>query len=268
MSCVGVFDSGLGGLTTVKAIQRLLPYQDIIYLGDTARVPYGNRGKDVLTRFALANARHLLSYDIQTLVIACGTISTVALDALIEISPVPVLGVVKPACVQAVNATKSKRVGLIATAATVSSKAYEKEIAKLDSEIKVFSKPCPLFVPLVENGRFNKGDVVIETVASEYLSPLKEADVDTLILGCTHYPILTDVIAGYMGDGVTLISSGEAVAHSYKELYGSAVDGGIQRSGTTRYLVTDGEDKFEELAKIFLQNTTIGLVERVDIDEI
>lgn len=268
MSCVGVFDTGLGGLTTVKEIQRLLPFQNIIYLGDTARVPYGNRGKEVITRFALANARHLLSYNIQTLVIACGTVSTVALDTLADISPVPVLGVVKPACAQAVAATKTKRVGMIATSATVSSKAYEREIAKLDGEIKVFSKPCPLFVPLVENGRFKKGDIVIETVAAEYLAPLKEADIDTLILGCTHYPILADVIADYMGESVKLISAGEAVANAYKELVNGSENNKGLLKGTTRYLVTDSEDKFEELAKIFLQNTTIGLVERVDIDEI
>lgn len=268
MSCVGVFDTGLGGLTTVKAIQRLMPFQDIIYLGDTARVPYGNRGNEVITRFALANARHLLNYNIQTLVIACGTVSTVALDALREISPVPVLGVVKPACVQAVAATKSKRIGLIATTATVSSKAYEREIAKLDSKIEVFGNSCPLFVPLVENGRFNKGDIVIETVAAEYLAPLKKADIDTLILGCTHYPLLMDVIADYMGGGVKLISAGEAVAGAYKELYDSNENNESSKTGITRYLVTDGEDKFEELAKMFLQNTTIGLVERVDIDEI
>jgi glutamate racemase len=261
MSYVGIFDSGLGGLTTVRAIHKLLPNQDIIYLGDTARVPYGNRGKDVIKRFAVANAKKLLGYDIKTLVIACGTVSTVALNELRAISPIPVLGVVEPACVQAVAATKNKRVGLIATKATVASGAYEREIAGLDSNVKVFGNPCPLFVPLVENGRFYRGDIVIEKIAAEYLSPLKEAGTDTLILGCTHYPLLKDIIADYMGGGVTLIDSGEAVAAA---LVGNASG----KNGTTRYLVTDDEDKFRELAKIFLQNTTIGLVERVDIDEI
>lgn len=265
MSSVGVFDSGLGGLTTVRAIQRLLPNQNIIYLGDTARVPYGNRGREVITRFALANARHLLQYDISTLVIACGTVSTVALDALKAISPVPVLGVVEPACAWAVKVTKNKRVGLIATKATAASKAYENEIAKLDRDIKVFSNPCPLFVPLVENGRYKTGDAVIETVAAEYLAPLKEQGVDTLILGCTHYPLLIDVIAEYMGGGVTLIDSGEAVATALESVI-SCKNNTV--SGAARYLVTDDEDKFSELAKIFLRNTTIGLVERVDIEEI
>lgn len=261
MGCVGVFDSGLGGLTTVRTIHNLLPGQDIIYLGDTARVPYGNRGSDVIKKFALANARFLLGYDIETLVIACGTVSTVALDELRAISPVPVLGVVEPACFQAVAATKNKRVGLIATKATVASGAYEREIAGLVENVEVFSKACPLFVPLVENGRFSRGDTVIETVATEYLAPLKAAGVDTLILGCTHYPLLKDIISDCMGGGVTLIDSGEAVAAALGENISGA-------NGTTRYLVTDDEDKFGELAKIFLQNTTIGLVERVDIDEI
>jgi glutamate racemase len=261
MSCIGVFDSGLGGLTTVRAINKHLPGQDIIYLGDTARVPYGNRGESVIKRFALANAKFLLKQDIEALVIACGTVSTVALEELRAISSIPVLGVVEPACAQAVEATKNKRVGLIATKATVASGAYEREIASLDGDVKVFGNPCPLFVPLVENGRINRGDVVIETVAAEYLSPLKAAGVDTLILGCTHYPLLKEIIADYMGESVTLIDVGEAVAASLPE---KETGGG----STTRYLVTDDEDRFGELAKKFLQKTTIGLVERVDIDEI
>ncbi|MCL2081343.1 MAG: glutamate racemase [Oscillospiraceae bacterium] len=267
MGSVGVFDSGLGGLTTVRAIHRLLPFQDIIYLGDTARVPYGNRGCEVIKRFASANARFLLGYKVETLVIACGTVSTVALDELRRLSPVPVLGVVEPACRQAVGATKNKRVGLIATKATAASRAYERTIAGLDADVEVFGNPCPLFVPLVENGRFRAGDAVIETVAAEYLAPLKAAGVDTLILGCTHYPLLKGIISDYMGEGVALIDAGEAVAAA---LAGSAVRAANENrgGGTTRYLVTDDEDKFGELAEIFLQNPTIGLVERVDIGEI
>lgn len=261
---VGVFDSGLGGLTAVRAIQRLLPRQDIIYLGDTARVPYGNRSAEVITKYALANARHLLRYDISALVVACGTVSTVALNALKESSPVPVLGVVGPTCAAAVKASKNKRVGIIGTSATVSSGAYEREIAALDDSVRVFSAACPLLVPLVENGRFQRGDSVAETVVAEYLAPIRDMGVDTLLLGCTHYPLLKDIIADFM-EGATLIDAGESVAGELAELLPQP---DTDRTGSALYLVTDGADSFSRYAEIFLQNPTKGLVQRVDIDGI
>jgi glutamate racemase len=261
---VGVFDSGLGGLTAVRAIQKLMPEQDIIYLGDTARVPYGVRSPEVITKYALANAHLLFSRGIKALVVACGTVSATALDALKEISPVPVLGVVEPTCAAAVKATENGRVGLIGTAATVSSRAYERGIAALNDKIEVFSTACPLFVPLVENGRFKRGDTVAETVTAEYLQPLRQKKIDTLLLGCTHYPLLHEIIFDFMGD-VSLIDAGKSVAASLAELFPPE---DRQKSGSVRYLVTDGVDTFSRHAEMFLQNPTKGLVERVDIEGI
>lgn len=261
---VGVFDSGLGGLTAVRAIRRLMPGQDIIYLGDTARVPYGVRSPEVITKYALANAKLLFDRGIKALVVACGTVSATALDALKEISPVPVFGVVEPTCAAAVKATVNGRVGIIGTAATVSSGAYERGIAALNGKVKVFSAPCPLFVPLVENGRFRRGDRVAETVTAEYLEPMRLKKIDTLILGCTHYPLLHEIIFDFMGD-ISLIDAGQSVAASLAELFPGEPGSG---NGSARYLVTDGVDSFSRHAEMFLQNPTKGLVERVDIEGI
>ena len=203
---IGVFDSGSGGLTAVREIRSILPSENIIYFGDTSRVPYG--GQDV---------HFLRSFDVKALLVACGTVSTNALPVLAAENDIPVLGVVKPSCAAAAAATRNKRVGLIATAASVRSGAYERCLAALDGAIQVYVKACPLFVPLVENGRFRPGDPVIETVAREYLEPLRATGIDTLILGCTHYPLLTEVIAAIMSPGVTLIDSGAAAARVLRQ---------------------------------------------------
>ena len=179
---IGVFDSGSGGLTAVREIRSILPSENIIYFGDTSRVPYGSRSAEILLRFAKQDVRFLRTFDIKALVVACGTVSTTALPQLqAENGDLPMLGVVEPSCRRAAASTRNKRVGLIATAASVRSGAYERTIAGLDGDITVISKACPLFVPLVENGRFRPGDTVIETVAREYLEPLRDTGIDTLI---------------------------------------------------------------------------------------
>ena len=203
---IGVFDSGLGGLTTVRELCRLLPEEDIVYFGDTGRVPYGSRSRETIVKYARQDVAFLRTFDLKTIVIACGTVSTTALDVLAAENPIPVLGVVAPAARAAARATRS--IGLIGTQASIRSGAYERLIRAENPAARVLAQPCPLFVPLVENGRFRPGDVVIETVAAEYLAPLKEAGVDTLVLGCTHYPLLEKVIGAYMGPEVRLINSG------------------------------------------------------------
>ncbi|WP_297197242.1 glutamate racemase [uncultured Flavonifractor sp.] len=263
---IGVFDSGLGGLTTVRELCRLLPGEDIVYFGDTGRVPYGSRSRETIVRYARQDVAFLRTFDLKLIVIACGTVSTTALEVLAQENPIPVLGVVAPAAAAAARATRNDRVGLIGTQASIRSGAYEALIHKEDPAAQVFSQPCPLFVPLVENGRFKPGDVVIETVAAEYLAPLKAAGVDTLVLGCTHYPLLEGVISAQMGPEVTLVNAGAegawAAAARLAELDAlSGRDGG----GTCRYFVSDRQEDFSRLASIFLGWDVTGAVGQVDI---
>lgn len=188
MRPIGVFDSGLGGLTAVASLRRILPEEDLIYFGDTARVPYGGRSKETILKYARQDVRFLRSFDLKAILIACGTVTTTSLPTLQSENDLPLVGVVEPTCRRAAMVTRSKRVGIIATQASIRSGAYEAVLRRLDPEIQVLGQPCPLFVPLVENGRIHPGDVVIETVVWEYLTPLLQAGIDTLILGCTHYP--------------------------------------------------------------------------------
>ena len=196
---IGVFDSGLGGLTAVRELAAQMPNETLIYFGDTGRVPYGGRSRDTIIRYARQDVAFLRTFDLKAVVVACGTVSATALPQLQAEQDIPVFGVVEPTARQAAEETRNQKIGLIATRATIRTGAYERAIARLDPAAAVYPLACPLFVPLVENGRTQPGDVVIETVAAEYLAPLKEAGVDTLVLGCTHYPLLREVIGGFMG---------------------------------------------------------------------
>ena len=211
---IGVFDSGLGGLTAVREMRRLMPSENIIYFGDTSRVPYGGRSPEILLKYARQDVHFLRSFDIKAVLVACGTVSTTALPQLQAENDLPILGVVEPACRKAAAMTRNRRVGLIATAASVRSGAYERTLHRLDETIHVVSRACPLLVPLVENGRYQPGDVVIETVAREYLEPLRQEGLDVLILGCTHYPLLTDIIREIMGPEVSLVNAGAESVHT------------------------------------------------------
>ena len=263
---IGVFDSGLGGLTAVAELQKILPSENIIYFGDTSRVPYGGRSREILLKYARQDVAFLRSIDIKAILVACGTVSTTALPTLREESDLPIMGVVEPACRRAAEITGNRRIGMIATGASVSSGTYERVLRELDADIAVFSRACPLFVPLVENGRFRRGDSVIETVAREYLEPLQAENIDTLILGCTHYPLLTEVIADIMGDGVTLINAG---AEAAREMKCTLTVGGLlaseERQGETVLYASDLSGDFRELAGQFLCED-IPQVLRVDID--
>ena len=257
---IGVFDSGLGGLTAVRRLHALMPQENIIYFGDTGRVPYGTKGRDIVTRYARQDVAFLRQFDLKAIVIACNTVSSVALDLLAAENNIPIIGTVEPACRRAMTMTQTGRVGVIATAATVRSGAYEKYLHKKDGTLDLFTQACPLFVPLVENGRIHRGDIVIETVVKEYLTPLKEADVDTLILGCTHYPLLEEVIGDFMGPEVTLIDSGAEAANLASTQF-EPNDG----QGTTQYFVSDDPQSFDQLAELFLQEQTVVNAELVDI---
>ena len=265
---IGVFDSGLGGLTAVREIRSILPFENIIYFGDTSRVPYGGRSQEILLKYARQDIHFLRSFDIKALLVACGTVSTTALPTLEKESDLPILGVVEPACRQALAVTRNKRVGLIATAASVRSGAYERTIAAMDGGVTVIAQACPLFVPLVENGRYRVGDSVIETVAREYLEPLKATGIDTLILGCTHYPLLTDIIGAIMGPEVTLVSAGEESAFELKRMLKA---GGLRadesRRGEAEFYVSDRPEDFERIASVFLQEDLRHTARRIDIDQ-
>jgi glutamate racemase len=211
---IGVFDSGLGGLTVVKQIIKALPSESIIYLGDTARVPYGTRDRDTITKFALELTKYLIKHDVKYLVVACNTISATCLEEIEELSPVPVIGVIKPAAKLAVETTKNKRVGVIGTRATVHSGAYTREMRKIKDSIEVFAEPCPLFVPIIEEGLMQHQ--IAEIAVAEYLLPYQDNDLDTMILGCTHYPMLRDLIQKKMGSSVKLIDSAKPTAQALK----------------------------------------------------
>ena len=257
---VGVFDSGVGGLTAVRELRKLLPSENIIYFGDSSRVPYGGRSAEILLKYARQDVHFLRSFDIKAILVACGTVSTTCLPVLRQENDLPILGVVEPACRRAMTMTQTGRVGVIGTAATIRSGAYEKYLHKKDGTLDLFTQACPLFVPLVENGRVHRGDVVIETVVKEYLTPLKDAGVDTLILGCTHYPLLEEVIGDFMGPDVTLIDSGAEAAN----LASTQFDPN-EGTGTTQYFVSDDPQGFDQLAELFLQEKVDVGAELVDI---
>ena len=230
-------------------------------------MPYGGRSKETILKYARQDVRFLRSFDLKAILIACGTVTTTSLDTLQAENDLPIVGVVEPTCRRALLVTKTKKVGMIATLASVRSGAYEATLRRLDPTVEVICKPCPLFVPLVENGRFRRGDIVIETVAREYLEPLKDTGIDTLILGCTHYPLLTDIIGDIMGPGVTLVSAGEESAFELKRmLKADGLRADESRQGESEFYVSDRAEDFENIASVFLQENLRHTARRIDID--
>lgn len=263
---IGVFDSGLGGLTAVRELARLLPGEELVYFGDTGRVPYGGRSRETIIRYARQDVAFLSTFQPKAIVVACGTVSTTALDTLRGEWAVPIFGVVEPAARAAAQCTGNGKVGLIGTRATIRSGAYERALASLRPGAQVIARACPLLVPLVENGRYQPGDVVAETVVSEYLSPIRDQGVDTLMLGCTHYPLLKPLIAQYMGPGVTLVDVGEQCARWVAgQLAGRGLLSGREGGGSHRYYVSDDTGDFSVLASAFLGENVGAEVEEIDI---
>lgn len=247
---IGVFDSGLGGLTVIKQLIKHLPHEDVIYFGDTARVPYGIKSKASIVRFSNENTHFLVKHRVKAVVVACNSSSAYALPSLQKNFDIPVVGVIGPGASAAVNATQNKRVGVIATSATVASQAYVKAIQRCDKTVQVFQQACPLFVPVIEEGWNNKP--VAKMIAEEYLKVLTRARIDTLILGCTHYPLIKNVIKKVNRD-VRLVDSAEAVAKEVAALLQkSDLMNASGRPGKQMFFVSDRPQDFERIAKIFL----------------
>ena len=248
---IGVFDSGLGGLTVVKELMRELPLEDIIYYGDTARVPYGTKSREAILRFSKENTQALLKHKVKMVVVACNSSSSHALAALKREFTLPIVGVIHAGAKKAVQTTRNRKIGVIATSATISSEEYTKTIHWYDAGVKVFSQACPLLVPLVEEGWVNK-DITLKIV-QEYLAPLKKAGIDTLILGCTHYPLLKDDFKKVMGKEVTLIDSAKEVALEVKQILGEMQTmHSPGRKAKYRFIATDRPQAFEKIARNFL----------------
>jgi glutamate racemase len=260
---IGVFDSGVGGLTVVRALMERLPFENILYFGDTARVPYGPKSPHVVREYAAQDVDFLVGKDVKMVVIACNTVSSVALDVVQKRAGVPVVGVIAPGAAAAAAATRRRRVGVIGTRATVNSSAYTHALRHLDPEIATFPRECPLFVPLAEEGWVDHPATHI--VAREYLLPLRQEKIDTLILGCTHYPILRDAITAALETGVMLIDSGEATA---LEVLRVLDDRGLRNASTQhphlQFFVSDIPARFGELGERFL-GRTLGRVQRAEI---
>jgi glutamate racemase len=244
---IAVFDSGVGGLTVFREIARALPREPLIYLGDSARVPYGTKSPATIVRYSLEAARYLMTRNVKMFVVACNTATAAALPQLQAQLPIPVVGVVEPGARAAVERT-SGVVGVIATEGTVRSKAYTKAIHALDPDVEVIESAAPLFVPLAEEGWANTH--VAREVAEIYLEPLIDAGIDTLVLGCTHYPILRGTIESVVGDTVHIVDSAETTAQVVKEVLGNSV--GV-RDPQYQFLVTDAEERFRRIAGEFLE---------------
>ena len=263
---IGVFDSGLGGLTTVKELSNILPNEDIIYFGDTGRVPYGTRSDETIIKYVRQDMKFLETHNVKMIIAACGTASSVALKHLKNEFNIPVTGVLSPACRAATLASKNKRIAVLATPGTVNSGEYGKRIRAIDKNAVVFEKACPMFVPLVENGYIDHE--VTRIIASEYIMPLLNDEIDTMILGCTHYPLLTKVISEITENKINLINSGLETAKYAKSLLESAdMLTDKSTSGNSEYYVSDNVERFSYLGGMFLQRTINSGVKKIDIEK-
>ncbi|MFV0528370.1 MAG: glutamate racemase [Lachnospiraceae bacterium] len=264
---IGVFDSGVGGLTVAREIMRNLPSEKIIYFGDTARVPYGSKSKETILRFSRQIIRFLQEEQVKAIVVACNTASAYALEEIQSEIAVPILGVIEPGARTAVAATRNKRVGVIGTQATIGTGIYTKYLQSLDSQIEVVGRACPLFVPLVEEGWLK--DPVTKEVALRYLEDLKRDEIDTLILGCTHYPLLRSVVGEVMGDQVTLVNPAYETAMELKELlrqHDLLNQEPVETDFPYRFYVSDLADQFKKFANSILPYD-VAMTQKIDIEK-
>ncbi|MEG2074270.1 MAG: glutamate racemase [Angelakisella sp.] len=264
---IGVFDSGLGGLTAVKELRRLLPNENIIYFGDTGRVPYGSRSRQTITRYAMEDVSLLLSHRVKAVLSACGTVSAVAGELLRSRCPCPYMEVVSPAAKRACDLSVTGKIGIIATRATIASGKFQSAIKADCPAAEVTAIPCPLFVPLVEEGCIAPDNELLRSAVRLYLTPMRERGVDTLILGCTHYPIIAEAIGEFMGKNVVLVDSGSEAAKSTSRVLleqGLLEDDG--NAGSCKYFVTDSTENFAGVARIFLGGEAEGEVTQVSLE--
>ncbi|MCP3898660.1 MAG: glutamate racemase [Desulfobacteraceae bacterium] len=262
---IGVFDSGIGGLTVVKHLRDLLPHEDIVYFGDTARLPYGIKSEEVVKRFAFEDSHFLLEHNVKIIVVACNTVGSTAIHLLEEHLDIPVIGVIEPGVDASVTKTKNKKVGVIGTSATIRSEKYTQKILELDNKIKVIDQACPLFVPLIEEGFFEDG--ATDLIAQRYLDKLIENNVDTVILGCTHYPVIKNSIQRIVGEDVVMVDSGEETAKFVKNYLdlNNLFSSKTVKSKLKIY-VSDLSHKFQEIAERFLQNS-LSHIETIDFEQ-
>lgn len=261
---IGIFDSGVGGLTVAAAVMETMPNEKIIYFGDTARVPYGNKSSETVTRFSKQIIRFLMTNNVKVIIAACNTVSSVSLKQLRKDFDIPIFGVVEPGVYSALLTTKNKRVGIIGTSATIKSGAYEKLINKKDSKIEVFSQACPLFVPLAEEGWTDT--LITKLTAEKYLSPLIEKNIDSLVLGCTHYPLLYDCIKSTLGEGIELVNPAKATAECVKEyLLKNDMLNNEGKSHGHKFYVSDMTDKLDIICKKTLHESFA--LEKIDIEK-
>ena len=267
---IGIFDSGVGGLTVARKIFEILPSEDIVYFGDVGRTPYGGRSKEIIIQFTAQDVAFLVEREVKFIVCACNTSSAVALDEIRKDYRIEMVGVIEPGARAAVEKTKNGRIGVIGTHATIGSNAYAHFIHHINPDLKVFSLACPLFVPLVEEGYIEKEATYL--IARDYLQTMLDVDIDTLVLGCSHYPLLKHVIGEVMGDGVTLIDSGEETAReaqrilSESGLLNPAFSQPPPPEGSRKYYVSDVPAKFSRMASRFLGHEVENIT-RVDISK-
>lgn len=260
---IGVFDSGIGGLTVAKELIKTLPEENIIYLGDTARVPYGSKSGRTVIAYSHSNSEFLISKGVKLLVVACNTASSVSIPSLRAEFDIPVIGVIEPGAKKAVEVTKRRKIGVIGTPSTINSSAYTKAIENLNPEIEVITKACPLFVPLADEG-WVEGEI-IEKIAEEYLYPIKQTGIDVLVLGCTHYPLLKNTIQKIVGSEITLVDSAEETASQIKDiLSGEKLLNDANANSRREFYLTDVSDTFISVAGRFL-GEKIEKIEMVDI---
>lgn len=262
---IGVFDSGIGGLTVVKEIMEQLPNESIVYFGDTARVPYGTKSKETITRYSFQCIRFLLEKKVKAIVVACNTASAASLDVIMQSFDIPIIGVVEPGAIAACEVTKLNRIGIIGTESTVSSGAYEREINVINNDVKMILKACPLFVPIVEEG-WQDTDVA-KLTAREYLEDLKQKGIDALVMACTHYPLLEKTIGDLMGEEIKLVNPAYETAKALKNtLHNLNIHSKSSKQTTYEFYVSDNPVKFKKVGENFLQNP-ISHVQKIDIEK-
>lgn len=265
---IGVFDSGLGGLTVVRQLISQLPCEDIVYFGDTGRVPYGTRSAETIEKYASQDCRFLIGKGVKFIIAACGTVSSVVPHILNSL-PIPAIGVVEPAAAAAVESSKNLKIGVVGTAATISSGSFRQAILRLRPNAEVFEQACPLFVPLVENGWIDQNNEITRLTAEKYLAPLKAEGIDTLLLGCTHFPLLMPVIRKVLGADVALVDSGKSTAaYCARRLTQAGLLASPDKKGSHSFYVSDRPGDFTRVASMFLGREIESSISMVDIEQV